>query len=127
MIKFDHIEVHVKNSEKYSKFLKKLFRGGRLKKISKNNTYMFLSNDDIHIEVKERNHFKDTFKIKNQIDFCLPCLRLDGAYKHLSNIENIVFKSKPENHQGTVYFFQDYEGVDWHFKDFDIQDKYINI
>ena len=53
MIKFDHIEVHVTNSKKYAFFLKKIFKGGRFKKISENETYMFISNDNFHIEIKE--------------------------------------------------------------------------
>ena len=44
MIHFDHIEVHVKNPKLYSNFLKKLFKGGRSKKISIKEKYMFLSN-----------------------------------------------------------------------------------
>ena len=25
------------------------------------------------------------------------------------------------------YFFKDYEGIEWHIKAYDVQDKYINI
>ena len=127
MIKFDHIEVHVKNAKKYSDFLIKIFGGGRYKKIAENNVYMFLSSDNFHIEIKENKNFNKAFDVKSQKGFCLPCLRLKGAYKHLSKIKDIYCQSKLENPDGTVYFFQDYEGIDWHFKDYDIQDKYINI
>ena len=63
MIKFDHIEVHVKNAKKYSQFLKKLFIEGRYKKISDNNTYMFLTSDNIHIEIKEDDLYKNLYNI----------------------------------------------------------------
>ena len=72
MIKFDHIEVHVKNSENYAGFLKKLMGNGRFKKISDNNTYMFISTDDIHIEIKQKEHFMRTFDVQTDIGFCMP-------------------------------------------------------
>ena len=42
MIKFDHIEVHVKDANKYAIFLKKLFAGGRYKKISENDIFNWI-------------------------------------------------------------------------------------
>ena len=61
MLSFDHIEVHVKNSKPYAEFLLQLFDGGRIKKISDNNTYMFVSNDQLHIEIKENTIYKGKF------------------------------------------------------------------
>jgi hypothetical protein len=54
MIQFDHIEVHVKDSSSYVLFLLQLFGGGRYMRISDNNTYMFLSADNLRIELKEK-------------------------------------------------------------------------
>jgi len=126
MIKFDHIEVHVSNSKKYALFLEKLFAGGRYKKISKNETFMFITGDNIHIEIKQSSNFiKNDFK--DNIGFCLPCLRMKGAFDHLKNLKGIIITNKIENPDGPCYFFKDYEGVDWHMKDYDIQDIYINI
>lgn len=126
MIKFDHIEVHVSNSKKYALFLKKLFKAGRFKKISENETFMFISADDIHIEIKQSSDF-----IKNELKtykgFCLPCLRMKGAFEHLKNINELTITSKIKNPDGFCYFFKDYEGIDWHMKDYDIQDIYVNI
>ena len=53
MINFDHIEVHVRNSKIYAEFLLKLFDGGRVKNIAEKNIFMFLSKDNLHIEIKE--------------------------------------------------------------------------
>ncbi len=126
MIKFDHIEVHVSNSKKYALFLEKLFGGGRYKKISENETFMFISVDNIHIEIKQSKDFIKN-ESKNDIGFCLPCLRMKGAFNHLKNIKEVVITNKIENPDGPCYFFKDYEGIDWHIKDYDIQDIYINI
>ncbi|GEM_PF-711151 len=127
MIKFDHIEVHVKNAENYARFLKKLMGNGRYKKISDNNTYMFVSADDIHIEIKEKNNYTNPFELSTGIGFCMPCLRMKGAKEHLLSISEVEITSQIENPDGACYFFKDYEGVDWHFKDYDIQDVYVNI
>ena len=81
MIKFDHIEVHVKNAKNYALFLKKLFIQGRFKKIADNNTFMFLSSDNIHIEIKESKNYKNIYNIENGIGICLPCLRMKNAKK----------------------------------------------
>lgn len=127
MIKFDHIEVHVKDAEKYAIFLKKLFGGGRFKKLPDNTTYMFLSSDNVHIEIKENKAYKNIFNIENGVGFCLPCLRMKNAKKHLDNIDQLKIIKKIENPDGSCYFFKDYEGIDWHIKDYEIQDIYINI
>lgn len=127
MIQFDHIEVHVKDAESYAAFLVKLMGNGRYKRISDNNTYMFVSADNIHIEIKEKEQFVNSFDVKNGIGFCLPCLRMKGAEQHLLSVQGIEMTHQVENPDGACYFFKDYEGIDWHFKDYDIQDVYINI
>lgn len=127
MIKFDHIEVHVKDAHKYAIFLKKLFIVGRFKKISENNTYMFLSSDNIHIEIKENKNHQNVFNIDNGIGFCLPCLRMKNAKIFLDDIPEINIIKELNNPDGSCYFFKDYEGIDWHFKDYDVQDIYVNI
>ena len=87
---------------------------------------MFISADDIHIEIKQSSDF-----IKNELKtykgFCLPCLRMKGAFEHLKNINELTITSKIKNPDGFCYFFKDYEGIDWHMKDYDIQDIYVNI
>ncbi|MFW2476104.1 MAG: hypothetical protein ACN4EP_04270 [Sediminibacterium sp.] len=127
MIQFDHIEVHVKNSKLYAEFLIKLFGNGRIKRISDNNTYMFLSQDNLHIEIKERATYEHEFDVSKGIGFCLPCLRMVGAYQHLSAIPEITVINKVDNPDGPCYFFRDYEGIDWHIKDYCILDIYVNI
>lgn len=127
MIQFDHIEVHVKDSERYVNFLVSLFGGGRFKRISDNNTYMFLSIDNIRIEVKERSNYLVNIDLENAIGFCLPCLRMKGAKNHLLSLGNIEITKELENPDGAVIFFKDYEGVDWHIKDYEIFDIYTNI
>lgn len=127
MIHFDHIEVHVKDSMRYAEFLKKIFNGGRFKKISENNTYMFLSPDNFHIEIKERVSFTDNFSTFSGVGFCLPCIRMKGALEHIKSMPGINIINQVENPDGTCYFFKDYEGIDWHIKDYEIQDIFINI
>lgn len=127
MIQFDHIEVHVKNSKLYTEFLMKLFGNGRVKRISDNNTYMFLSHDNLHIEIKERATYEQEFDVTKGIGFCLPCLRMLGAYEHLLSIPGITMTSKVDNPDGPCYFFRDYEGIDWHIKDYNNLDVYVNI
>ena len=127
MICFDHIEVHVKNAAHYAEFLQLLFGNGRFKKISENNTYMFVSNDQIHIEIKENANYSSVFQINNGVGFCLPCLRMKGARDHLSKIPGISFIKEIQNSDGACIFFKDHENIDWHFKDYDCQDINTNI
>jgi hypothetical protein len=127
MIQCDHIEVHVKNAKKYGAFLVQLMGNGRYQRISDNETYMFVSADQIHIEIKQKDEYVLPFDTKSGIGFCMPCLRMKGAFDHLMKLEGLEIKSEIQNPDGACYFFRDYEGIDWHFKDYDIQDKYINI
>jgi hypothetical protein len=127
MIFFDHIEIHVRNSNKYVTFLELLFKGGRYKRISNNNTYMFLTNDNLRFEIKESLNHKSNIDILESIGFCLPCLRMKNCLGHLESLENIVFTKKIDNPDGSCIFFKDYEGIDWHFKDYDVLDIYTNI
>lgn len=127
MIQFDHIEIHVKNSNKYILFLHKLFNGGRSKKISENNTYMFLTPDSIRFEIKESINNSSSFDINKNIGFCLPCLRMKDAKSHLETIKEVKFKKTIVNPDGHCYFFTDHEEIYWHFKDYEILDIYTNI
>ena len=127
MIHFDHVEIHVKNSTKYIKFLKKIFNSGRFKKISKNNTYMFLTAEGIRFEVKENLLFKNNFDLENGVGFCLPCLRMKSALKFIKTIKGIKIIKILENPDGPCIFFRDYEGIDWHIKDYEFLDLYTNI
>jgi hypothetical protein len=127
MIHFDHIEIHVKNSHRYVLFLKKLFKEGRYKKISKNNTYMFLTHENLRFEIKENIQFESNFSIENNIGFCLPCLRMKDALNHLNSISNIKIFKIVNNPDGPCYFFYDYEGISWHIKSYDFLDLFTNI
>ena len=127
MIHFDHIEVHVSNSKKYSEFLLKLFEGGRVKKIADNNVYMFLSKENLHIEIKEINNISSNYEIENYIGFCLPCLRMKNALNHINNLYNIKIIKTINNPEGDCIFFNDYEGILWHIKDYEHLDMFVNI
>ena len=124
MIVFDHIEVHVIDTENYCKFLHSVFGGGRYKKISDNDTYMFLSNDQFHIEVKKSKN--TDINNENGIGFCMPCLRMDNALEHLNKL-NLEISKELHNPDGPCYFFSDFEGINWHIKSYALQDIYINI
>ena len=70
MTTFDHIEVHVKDIQKYIEFLKIIFEGGENKKLSDEGTSMFKSPEGLFIEIKKINS-----KNKPQLaGFCQPCL-----------------------------------------------------
>lgn len=127
MVQFDHIEIHVKIAKLYVEFLKKLFKGGRCKKISENNTYMFLSQDNIRFEIKESSKFDKTFDLNTTSGFCLPCLRMKGAFLHLEKINGIVITKIIDNPDGKCIFFKDHEDIEWHIKDYDFLDIYTNI
>lgn len=127
MVQFDHIEIHVKDSKLYVIFLKNLFNGGRYKKISENNTFMFLTPDNIRFEVKESAKFQESFNTEFGSGFCLPCLRMANAFLHLETIHGVIIKKIIENPDGKCIFFNDYEGIDWHIKDYEILDIYTNI
>lgn len=111
-IKFDHIEVHVKDIATYCNFLQNLFEGGSYKVISESGTSMFTSPNGINIEVK-----------KKQVDnpplmsgFCNPCLRRLNAKDFIIGLGLTIDKELVAP-SGMVYFFYDHERVMWHVKD----------
>lgn len=124
MILFDHIEVHVSEPENYCKFLTTLFNGGRYSKISENGTFMFQTQDQLHLEIKKLKDDKVVIKVNR--GFCMPCLRMENAFDHLSNLKLKITKEL-SNPDGPCYFFTDIEGIDWHIKSYIKQDCYINI
>ena len=127
MIQFDHIEIHVNNSHEYVDFLIKLFKGGRHKKISENFTFMFLTPDNIRFEIKENPSYNSNMDINKNIGFCLPCLRMKDAQTHLNSLQNIKIIKTIDNPDGKCFFFQDFVGINWHIKDYEILDMYTNI
>ncbi len=127
MIQFDHIEIHVKNSYNYVLFLKKLFPVSRFKKISENLTYMFLTGDGMRFEIKENISFEYMIDISTHVGFCLPCLRMEGALHHIESIQEVTIFKTINNPDGLCIFFKDYEGIDWHIKDYINLDIYTNI
>jgi hypothetical protein len=113
-MKFDHIEVHVNDIQKYCSYLQILFNGGKIEIISKTGTSMFTSPDGIHIEVKK----KTTSQEPISSGFCNPSLRMKGAKAFIENTlqyKIIDVKTTPNGYP--VYFFKDYEDVVWHIKD----------
>ena len=127
MIFFDHIEIHVKNSRNYVIFLQLLFNGGRFKKISENETFMFLTNDNVRFEVKQKINNKINYITKDYARFCLPCLRMKNAHEHIKSIPNLEINKVITNPDGVCIFFKDHEGIEWHIKDYEILDIYTNI
>ena len=111
-IKFDHIEVHVKDIKKYCDFLMSIFEGGSYKVISESGTSMFTSPEGINVEVKK----KKVNEAPNINGFCNPCLRRSEAKKFILDRGFEITKelSTPE---GPVFFFADQESITWHIKD----------
>lgn len=118
---FDHIEVHVDNIPKYCEFLVKMFHGGRYKVISKSGTSMFVSNDGVCIELKQRKSGNPT-----QAGFCNPCLRMEDAKEFIEKDLEYEITFTTNNPDGNCYFFKDYEGITWHIKEYLVRDLYIN-
>ena len=118
---FDHIEVHVNDIPKYCEFLVKMFHGGRYKVISETGTSMFLSNDGICIELKKRKNGESS-----QAGFCNPCLRMEDAKDFIEKELGYEITFTTKNPDGNCYFFNDYEGITWHIKEYLVKDKYIN-
>jgi len=127
MIHFDHIEIHVRDAKEYTEFLYILFKGGRFKKISENSTYMFLTPDNLRFEVKESKTNIININLSNIIGFCLPCLRMKNAEDHIRSIKSINIYKIIDNPDGKCFFFEDYLGIHWHIKDYEILDIYTNI
>lgn len=119
---FDHIEVHVNNIPQYCEFLIKMFHGGRYKVISESGTSMFVSHDGINIELKQR---KDDEQVTSA-GFCNPCLRMENARDFIKNELNYEITFTSKNPDGNCYFFTDYEGIQWHIKEYLVRDLYIN-
>jgi len=128
MIHFDHIEVHVSNSEKYINFLTKLFNGGRAKKITDNNVFMFISCENLRIEVKEVQNNNNIINLDDsKIGFCLPCLRMKNAYEHIEKLNEVQIINVLNNPDGDCIFFKDHENIIWHIKNYVHNDIFTNF
>ncbi len=112
MAKFDHIEVHVGNIQRYCRFLADVFEGGTYEIISKSGTSMFTSADGIRIEVKLRKMGSEPA----MSGFCNPCLRRPNPHELVSRL-GLIADHELDAPTGKVVFFQDHEGVMWHVKD----------
>ncbi len=117
MTSFDHIEVFVNNIKDYIDFLKKLFEGGEIKKLSENGTSMFKSPEGLFIELKN----KEIASKPILSGFCQPCLRKLNA-KEFIDKNNLEIVSEVESTNGKIYFFKDHEGIIWHLKDYEDRD-----
>ena len=117
MIKFDHIEVHVNNIEKYIVFLKSIFGGGESKKLTDDGISMFKSPDGLFIEIKkkEKNNFPTI------TGFCQPCLMRKDAKQFIQNM-GFEIAQEADTAKGKVYFFKDHEDIMWHLKDYEERD-----
>ncbi len=117
MTSFDHIEVFVNNINDYIDFLKKLFEGGEIKKLSENGTSMFKSPEGLFIELKN----KEIASKPILSGFCQPCLRKLNA-KEFIDKNNLEIVSEAESTNGKIFFFKDHEGIIWHLKDYEDRD-----
>ena len=117
MVSFDHIEVHVKDIQKYIEFLKIIFEGGENKKLSDEGTSMFKSPEGLFIEIKKIN----SKNMPQLAGFCQPCLRKTNAKQFIED-NNLELVSDAESPNGKIYFFKDHEGIMWHLKDYQDRD-----
>ncbi|MFZ4801195.1 MAG: VOC family protein [Chlorobium sp.] len=112
MSRFDHVEVHVSDINRYCEFLVAVFDGGSFEVISKSGTSMFTSPEGINIEVKK----KKIDDLPTMSGFCNPCLRRPDPKALLARLD-LHIESEQDAPFGKVYFFRDHEGVTWHIKD----------
>lgn len=112
MSRFDHVEAHVSDINRYCEFLKAVFEGGTFEVISPSGTAMYTSPEGVHIEVKKKKN--DELPIMS--GFCNPCLRRPDPKGLLARL-NLQIESEQDAPFGKVYFFKDHEGVTWHIKD----------
>jgi hypothetical protein len=112
MARFDHIEVHVTDIQRYCRFLEEAFEGGSHEVISRTGTSMFTSPDGIRIEVKIRK----TEAVPVMSGFCNPCLRRPNPHE-LAQRLGLPIDHELDTEFGKVVFFRDHEGVMWHVKD----------
>jgi len=117
MTTFDHIEVHVKDIQKYIEFLKIIFEGGESKKLSDEGTSMFKSPEGLFIEIKKIN----SNNVPQLAGFCQLCLRKTSAKQFIED-NNLELVSEAESPNGKIYFFKDHEGIIWHLKDYQDRD-----
>ncbi len=110
--RFDHIEVHVDDINRYCSFLSRLFEGGNYEVISTTGTSMYTSPDGIRFEVKK----KKVSDASIASGFCNPCLRRPHAKAFIEMLE-LEIDSVRETPSGPVFFFKDHENILWHMKD----------
>ena len=117
----DHIEIHVADIDGYCEFLVNLFGGGRYKQISDSGTSMYITETGDNFEIKKRV----TADAPARTGLCLPCIRMENATAHLAELD-IRIDETIANPEGTVHFFTDHEGIQWHVKNYAHRDRYIN-
>lgn len=113
-MKFDHIEVYVRDIKKYCHHLIKMFQGGNVVVLNEEGISMFTGPEGLNIEVKKRAIDQDSILS----GFGCPCLRMEGAKSFIQDTLNYEIVDTRKDLQGyPVYFFKDYEGIMWHIKD----------
>src|SRR5436190_18302112 len=112
MSKFDHIEAHVADIQRYCRFLEALFEGGKSEVVSPTGTSMFTAPDGTCIEIKRRE--VDTAPANS--GFCRPCLRRPQPRELLQRL-GLEITDEIDAPFGKVLFFDDHERITWHIKD----------
>jgi hypothetical protein len=112
MARFDHVEVHVADINRYCLFLRAVFEGGSFKVISETGTSMFTSPEGINLEVKK----KKVDQPPEMSGFCNPCLRRPNPLELIRKL-GLAVEYERDTTFGKVFFFKDHEGVTWHIKD----------
>lgn len=117
--------MHVVDIDRYCTFLVNLFGGGRYRRISESGTHMYKSPSGLCIEVK-RDHASSLEEKRQTLGFALPCIRFAGAKKWIEGSLGLKITRTISNPSGEVHFFKDHEGIEWHWKDYDTPDEYVN-
>jgi len=117
---FDHIEIHVADIPRYCEFLTALFGGGRYRRINDAGFHMYLTPEGQAFELKP----KATDLPAARSGFCLPCIRTSDARAHLERL-GLAIDESAALPDGSVHFFTDHEGIQWHVKEYDHADGYV--
>jgi len=115
-VSLDHLEIHVSDIPAYCDFLVELFRGGEYRRLNSEGVSMYRTPGGQYFEIKPRI----TSAVPDRSGICLPCLRLPEARTHLERL-GLAIDEVAENPAGEILFFTDREGVQWHAKDYPVE------
>lgn len=120
-IVLDHLEIHVRDIPRYADFLTRLFRGGEARVLNSAGVSMYRTPEGRFFELKPRS----TEAAPDRSGVCLPCIRMADPLPHLAHLGLEVHETAT-NERGSIHFFVDHEGIEWHAKDYPRPDPTVD-